>query len=139
MGEGRLGLPGRVWELRHLPSCPSFPRENRSSNNFWENVWKSQTAFCQTSATSPFSTPALFASILTEIEIVAKVHSSRGPTASAVSSRKLSCRSRSRSSKAEASKAQGRARCVWQHLFRMKLGKAGTETEGASEQGPLAS
>ena len=29
--EGRLGLPGQVWELRFLPSFPSFPRGNRSS------------------------------------------------------------------------------------------------------------
>ena len=27
LGEGRLGLPGQVWELRFLPSFPSFPRE----------------------------------------------------------------------------------------------------------------
>ena len=27
LGEGRLGLPCRVWELRSLPSFPSFPRE----------------------------------------------------------------------------------------------------------------
>ena len=50
LGEGRLGLPGQVWELRFLPSFPSFPRENRSSKNVWESVWKSQTSFFQTSA-----------------------------------------------------------------------------------------
>ena len=32
----RGGLPGQVWKLRFLPSFPSFPRENRSSNNVWE-------------------------------------------------------------------------------------------------------
>ena len=32
------------------PSFPSFPRENRSSKNVWENTWKSQTSFLQTSA-----------------------------------------------------------------------------------------
>ena len=32
LGEGRLGLPGQVWELRFLPSFPSFSRETRSSN-----------------------------------------------------------------------------------------------------------
>ena len=31
LGEGRLGVPGQVWEFRLLPSFPSFPRENRSS------------------------------------------------------------------------------------------------------------
>ena len=31
LGEGRLGLPGQVWEVRFLPSFPSFPGENRSS------------------------------------------------------------------------------------------------------------
>ena len=35
-GEGRLGVPGQVWEFRFLPSFPSFPRENRSSKNVWE-------------------------------------------------------------------------------------------------------
>ena len=48
--EGRLGVPGQVWEFRFLPSFPSFPRENRSSKNVWENTWKSQTSFLQTSA-----------------------------------------------------------------------------------------
>ena len=45
-----------VWEFqarsgsfRFLPSFPSFPRENRSSKNVWENAWKSQTSFLQTS------------------------------------------------------------------------------------------
>ena len=28
LGEGRLGVPGQVWEVRFLPSFPSFPREN---------------------------------------------------------------------------------------------------------------
>ena len=28
LGEGRLPHPGQVWELRFLPSFPSFPREN---------------------------------------------------------------------------------------------------------------
>ena len=37
-------------EFRFLPSFPSFPRENRSSKNVWENTWKSQTSFFQTSA-----------------------------------------------------------------------------------------
>ena len=50
LGDGRLGVPGRVWELRFLPSFPSFPRESRSPKNVWENVWKSQTSFFQTSA-----------------------------------------------------------------------------------------
>ena len=36
LGEGRLGLPGPVWELRFLPSFPSFPMINRSSKNVWE-------------------------------------------------------------------------------------------------------
>ena len=27
LGEGRLGLPGQVWELRFLPSSPSFFQE----------------------------------------------------------------------------------------------------------------
>ena len=45
-----LGLPGQVWELRFLPSFPSFPRENRSPKNVWESAWKSQTSFFQTSA-----------------------------------------------------------------------------------------
>ena len=35
LAEGRLGLPGQVWELRFLLSFPSFPRENRSSRNVW--------------------------------------------------------------------------------------------------------
>ena len=30
LGEGRLGVPGQVWEFRFLLSFPSFPRENRS-------------------------------------------------------------------------------------------------------------
>ena len=47
--EGRLGVPGQVWEFRFLPSFPSFPRDNRSSRNVWENAWKSQTPFFQTS------------------------------------------------------------------------------------------
>ena len=34
--EGRLGVPGQVWEFRFLPSFPSFPRENRSSRSVWE-------------------------------------------------------------------------------------------------------
>ena len=32
LGEGRLGLPGQVWELRFLPSFPSFPRELSAPN-----------------------------------------------------------------------------------------------------------
>ena len=36
LGEGRLGFPGQVWELRFLPSCPSFPQENRSSVHVWK-------------------------------------------------------------------------------------------------------
>ena len=47
-----LGLPGQVWELMFLPSFPSFPRENRTLKNVWENDWKSQISFYQTSATS---------------------------------------------------------------------------------------
>ena len=27
LGEGRLGVPGQVWEVRFLPSFPSFPRK----------------------------------------------------------------------------------------------------------------
>ena len=50
LGEGRLGLPGQVWELRFLQSFPSFPRENRSSKSVWGSAWKSQTSFFQTSA-----------------------------------------------------------------------------------------
>ena len=50
LGEGRLGLPDQVWEFRFLPSFPSFPRESRSPKNVWENAWKSQTSFFQTSA-----------------------------------------------------------------------------------------
>ena len=50
-----------VWEFqaksgRFLPPFPSFPRENRNSRNVWENAWKSQTSFFQTSAV--FSPPA---------------------------------------------------------------------------------
>ena len=41
LGEERLGVPGQVWEFTFLPSFPSFPRENRSSRNVWENSWKS--------------------------------------------------------------------------------------------------
>ena len=48
--EGRLGVPGEVWEFRFLPSFPTFPKENRSSRNVWENAWSSQTSFFQTSA-----------------------------------------------------------------------------------------
>ena len=48
--EGRLGVPGQVWEFRFSPSFPSFPRENCSSRNVWENASKSQTSFFQTSA-----------------------------------------------------------------------------------------
>ena len=33
-----------------LPSFPSFHRENCSSKNVWENVWKFQASFFQTSA-----------------------------------------------------------------------------------------
>ena len=40
LGEGRLGVPGQVWEFRFLPFSPSFPRENRSSRTVWENAWK---------------------------------------------------------------------------------------------------
>ena len=47
-GEGRLGVPGQVWEFRFLLSFPIFPRENRSSRNVWENAWKAQTSFFQT-------------------------------------------------------------------------------------------
>ena len=36
LGEGRLGVPGQVWEFRFLLSCPLFPRENCSSGNVWE-------------------------------------------------------------------------------------------------------
>ena len=36
--------------VQFLPSFPSFPRENRSSKNVWEDTWKSQTSFLQTSA-----------------------------------------------------------------------------------------
>ena len=50
LGEGRLGVPDQVWEFRFLPSFPLFPGENRSSSNVWENAWKSQTSFFQTSA-----------------------------------------------------------------------------------------
>ena len=50
LGEGHLGLPGQVWELRFLPSFPSFPRENCTSKNVGKNAWKSQTSFFQTSA-----------------------------------------------------------------------------------------
>ena len=44
-----------VWEIQAKSgssgsSFPSFPRENRSSENVWENPWKSQTSFFQTSA-----------------------------------------------------------------------------------------
>ena len=35
--EGRLGLPGQVWELRLWPSFPSCPGENRSSNSVWDS------------------------------------------------------------------------------------------------------
>ena len=49
LGEGRLGVPGKVWEFRFLPPFPSVPRENRSSRNVWENAWKCQTSFFQTS------------------------------------------------------------------------------------------
>ena len=31
LGERCQGLPGQVWDLRFLPSFPSFPRENHSS------------------------------------------------------------------------------------------------------------
>ena len=52
--EGRLGVPGQVWEFGFLPSFASFPRENRSLRDFlWENAWKSQTSFFQTSAKRP--------------------------------------------------------------------------------------
>ena len=50
LGEGRLGVPGQIWEFRFLLSFLSLPRENRSSRNVWENAWKSQTSFFQTSA-----------------------------------------------------------------------------------------
>ena len=30
LGEGRLGVPGQVWEFRFLRSFPLSPRENRS-------------------------------------------------------------------------------------------------------------
>ena len=50
LGEGHLGLPGKVGEPRCLLSFPSFPRESRSSENVWENAWKFQTSFYQTSA-----------------------------------------------------------------------------------------
>ena len=50
LGEGRLGVPGQVWEFGFLLSFPLFPRENRSSKNVWENTWKSQTSIFQTSA-----------------------------------------------------------------------------------------
>ena len=50
LGEGRLGVPGQVREVRLLQSFPSFPMENRSSRNVWENAGKSQTSFFQTSA-----------------------------------------------------------------------------------------
>ena len=53
LGEGRLKLPGQVWELRILPSFPSYPTKNRCSDSVWENARKSQTSFYQTSATSP--------------------------------------------------------------------------------------
>ena len=43
LGEGCLGLLGQVWELRFLRSFPSFPRENRSSKNFWENACEPRT------------------------------------------------------------------------------------------------
>ena len=43
LGERRLGLPSQVWELRFLPSFPSFPRENRSSKGVCASPWKSQT------------------------------------------------------------------------------------------------
>ena len=49
-GRRTSGDPGQVWEFRFLPSFPSFPRENSSSENVWENPWKSQTSFFQTSA-----------------------------------------------------------------------------------------
>ena len=42
--EGRLGVPGQVWEFRFLPSPPSSTRANRSSRKVWENTWKSQTS-----------------------------------------------------------------------------------------------
>ena len=45
-----LGVPGQVWEFRFLPSFPSLPKENRSSRDVWENAWKFQTSFFQTSA-----------------------------------------------------------------------------------------
>ena len=35
--EGRLGVPGQVWEFRFLPSFPSFPRENCSSRDVCKN------------------------------------------------------------------------------------------------------
>ena len=54
--EGRLGVPGQVWEFRFPPSFPSFSREKRSSKNVWENTSKSQTSFFQTSAVT--SAPA---------------------------------------------------------------------------------
>ena len=50
LGEGRLGVPGQVWEFRFLLSFPSFHQESRSSRNVWENAWKSQTSFFQASA-----------------------------------------------------------------------------------------
>ena len=36
-----LELPGPAWELRFWPSFPSFRRQKRSSENLWENAWRS--------------------------------------------------------------------------------------------------
>ena len=46
----RMSGRSQVWEFRFLLSFPSFPRENRSSRNVWENARKSQTSVLQTSA-----------------------------------------------------------------------------------------
>ena len=40
LGEGRLGLPGQVWELRFLPSSPSFPGEIALQNLSGQNAWE---------------------------------------------------------------------------------------------------
>ena len=56
LGEGRLELQVQVWELRFLPSFPSFPTENRRSKNVWESAWNSQTSLYQTCDTNLLKT-----------------------------------------------------------------------------------
>ena len=44
LGEGHLGLASQVWELRFLPSFPSFPGKIRTSNNVWKTPGSSGQA-----------------------------------------------------------------------------------------------